>query len=157
MNDLFLDPYTEDLAIDDFELSIVKGADRVRQNLSIKLNLWRGEWFLDTEFGTPYLENFLGKQITLNGAIAALKQSIMEVSDVERITRMEYNFDRRNRKLVIDFDCATPFGIVTGPRPVSRSPALEGLERAGLTSAQFVVQEEKLDTLINETIPSHNY
>ena len=157
MNDLFLDPFTDDLAIDNFELSIVKGADRVRQNLSIKLNLWRGEWFMDTEYGTPYLDGVLGKQITLNGAIAALKTSIMEVADVDRITRLQYSFDRRNRKLNVDFDCSTPFGIVVGPRPVSRSPALEGLERAGLTAAQFVVEEDKIDTVINEVMPTRNY
>lgn len=112
MNDLALDPLTGDLAVENIDLFVVKGADRVHQQLVVKLRLWVGEWFLDTEFGTPYLERILGKQITLGGAIAALKQSILEVNDVQQITRFDYNFDRRERRLVVDFEASTPFGLI---------------------------------------------
>lgn len=112
MNDLLLDPITHDLVVENVDLVVVKGADRVRQQLVVKLRLWVGEWFLDTEFGTPYLESILGKQITLGGAVAAIKQSILEVNDVQQITRFDYNFDRKARRLVVDFDALTPFGLI---------------------------------------------
>jgi hypothetical protein len=112
MNDLYLDPIAGDVSIKDFSVRIVAGAERVRQQLDIKLKLWSGEWFLDTEFGTPYLEGVLGKQISLNGAVAAIKKSIMEVADVDRITDFRYNFDRRARVLTVNFDCHTPYGII---------------------------------------------
>lgn len=112
MNDLYLDPITHDLVVSNLDLSIVKGADRVRQNVLVKLRLWREEWFLDTEFGTPYLESILGKQITLGGAVAALKQSILEVNDVQQITSFNYNFDRAARRLSVVFECSTPFGLI---------------------------------------------
>lgn len=112
MNDLQLDQKTGDLLIRNLSAFIVQGADRVRQQLEVKLRLWVGEWFLDTEFGTPYLDGILGKQISLNGAIARLKQSILEVADVQNITKMEYSFDRGARKLIVNFECNTPFGII---------------------------------------------
>lgn len=112
MNDLALDPVTNDLAISGLDLYIIQGADRVRQQLLIKLKLWSGEWFLDTEFGTPYLDEILGKQVSLNGAIAALKRSILEVADVQNITGFSYNFDRKSRSLSVDFQCSTPYGLI---------------------------------------------
>jgi hypothetical protein len=111
MNDLMLGG-DGDLLVSGLDLSIIKGADRVRQNIQIKLKLWTGEWFLDTEFGTPYLESILGKQISLNAAIAALKQSILAVNDVNAITDFTYNFSRQTRAININFTASTPFGLI---------------------------------------------
>lgn len=158
MNDLYLDPLTGDIAIDGLNASIVMGAERVRQNLYVKLKLFTGEWFLDTEFGTPYLDSILGKQITLNGAVAALKTSILEVSDVDSITRFEYTFNRQERNLDVDFDCHTPFGIVNfNNRPIGYSPVGSALEEAGLTIEQFLESDDLFDIIINQIVPSHNY
>lgn len=110
-NDLLLDS-SYDLKITNSDLVIVQGAERVRQNIEIKLKLWRGEWFLDTEFGTPYLQSILGKQITLNGAVSAIKQSILEVADVNSITDFSYNFIRAERRLAVTFTADTRFGLI---------------------------------------------
>jgi len=112
MNDLALDPITGDLLITGLDLSVIKGADRVRQNILIKLNLWAGEWFLDTEFGTPYLDNVLGKQISLAGSVASIKKSILEVNDVNRLESFKYSFDRQARALTETFSASTPFGLI---------------------------------------------
>lgn len=112
MNDLALNPLTGDLLITGLDLSVIKGADRARQNLEIKLKLWQGEWFLDTEFGTPYIDQILGKQITLSGSVAALKKSILEVSDVSGIESFKYNYDRQARSMKVDFSCSTPYGLI---------------------------------------------
>lgn len=112
MNDLSLDPITHDLLITGLDLSVIKGADRVRQNVLIKLRLWVGEWFLDTEFGTPYIEKILGKRLSLSGAVAALKKAILEVNDVQDITKFNYEFNRQTRSLSVDFICSTPYGLI---------------------------------------------
>ena len=112
MNDLALDPITGDLAISGLNLFVIQGADAVRQQLDLKLTIWTGTWFLDTDFGTPYLESILGKQVTLNGAVAALKKSILEVTDVNQITQFDYDVDRQNRKFTVAFECSTPYGLI---------------------------------------------
>lgn len=112
MNDLAIDPITNDLIISGFDLSVIQGADRVRQQLDIKLKLFRGEWFLDTEFGTAYLQEILGKQVTLGGAVASLKKSILEVNDVQHISSFLYDFNRKERRLTVNFECVTQFGLI---------------------------------------------
>lgn len=101
-----------DLDTSTLDLKLIDGAERVRQQLLIKLKLWRGEWFLDTEFGTPYLQEILGKQLTLSGALAALRKSILEVSGVRKITEFSYTYNNSIRKLTLTFAVDTPFGIV---------------------------------------------
>ena len=112
MNDLALDTVTHDLLITGLDLSVIKGADRVRQNVLIKLRLWQNEWFLDTEFGTPYIDEILGKRVSLGGAVAALKKSILEVNDVSAITEFSYEFNRSARSLTVNFVCSTPYGLI---------------------------------------------
>lgn len=113
MIDLALSPTTHDLDVVNNDLYFLDGAERVRQQLDIKLRLFTGEWFLDTDFGTPYLTDILGKQVSLSGAIAALKASILAINDVQTINRFEYVFNRSSRSLDVSFDVLTPFGIVT--------------------------------------------
>jgi len=111
--DIALDKVTHDLVLTNNDLVMLDGAERVRQHLAIKLKIWVGEWFMDTEFGTPYLSDILGKQVSLAGSVAALKKSISEVDGVQSITRFEFDFNRSSRSLNVDFDVQTPFGIVT--------------------------------------------
>lgn len=93
-------------------IQTVDGAERVRQQLEFRLSLWRGEWFLDGEFGTPYRQNILGKYLTLNAAISAIRKQILSVEGVSSITNFDYTFDKRQRKLSVDFEVTTPYGIV---------------------------------------------
>lgn len=101
-----------DLDTSSLDLKLVDKAEQVRQQLLIKLKLWRGEWFLDTEFGTPYLQQILGKQLTLSGALAALRKSILEVEGVQQILSFSYKFNNSTRKLEVEFTANTPYGIV---------------------------------------------
>lgn len=95
------------------DLALIDKSERVRQQLRIKLQLWTGEWFLDTEFGTPYLQDILGKQLTLFGALAAIKTSIMEVTDVLEITSFKHQFNNQTRRLSVTFEVTTPYGRVS--------------------------------------------
>ena len=111
MRDIALDT-NHDLLVTGIDLVLVDGAEQVRQQLLIKLKLWRGEWFLDTEFGTPYLQQILGKQLTMSGAIVALRKSILEVRGVTQIMGFDYQFDRASRTIKVQFTVNTPYGIV---------------------------------------------
>jgi hypothetical protein len=101
-----------DLDLLSSDLLWVDGAQRVKQQLEIKLKLWQGEWFLNTDFGTPYLNHILGKQISLNGALAALKASIYEVDGISDIESFTHEYDRQNRGLNLHFTAITPYGLV---------------------------------------------
>lgn len=103
---------SHDLDTSNLDLKLIDGAEQVRQQLKIKLKLWTGEWFLDTEFGTPYIQSILGKQLTLSGAIAAIRKSILEVSGVQAIQEFTYDFNNQERILSVSFTANTPYGII---------------------------------------------
>lgn len=101
-----------DLDLSGNDLRWIDGAARVKQQLQIKLQLWQGEWFLNTAFGTPYLERILGKQITVHGALAALKSSILAVNGVQDIQQFRYHVNRHTRELAVEFTVTTPYGLI---------------------------------------------
>lgn len=103
---------SHDIDTSTLDLKLVNGAERVRQQLLIKLKLWTGEWFLDTEFGTPYLKSVLGKQLTLSGVVAALRKSILEVENVSKIRDFTYQFDNEQRTFNVQFIAETSFGAI---------------------------------------------
>lgn len=103
---------THDIRIHNLDIQMIDQAGQVRQQLLIKLRLWTGEWFLDTEFGTPYLRSVLGKQLSLSGAVAAIRKSILEVNGVRSLVAFSYKFDNAARKLNITFEADTPYGII---------------------------------------------
>lgn len=93
----------------------VDGAERVRQQLDFRLNLWRGEWFLDSEFGTPYVQQILGKPESVNAALNAIKTQILDVDGVNAISSFTYQFDKPSRALNIQFTAVTEYGLVQYP------------------------------------------
>lgn len=111
MLDIALDSL-HDIKTSNLDIALVDRAEQVRQQILIKLKLWTGEWFLDTEFGTPYLQRILGKQLTLSGAVVAIRKSIMEVSGVRQIVELSYKFDNAARKLNVTFTADTAYGII---------------------------------------------
>lgn len=155
MIDLLIDNFSDDLILQDNDLVMVNGAEMVRQNISIKLKLFAGEWFLDTEFGTPYLASILGKQISLAAAVAALKASILAVDGVQTITRFDYTFNRSARDLDVSFDVLTPFGNLS---IIKRKPKYTTQELIAISrSENFPLADDNVDILTNTTIPSHGY
>lgn len=103
---------SHDLDLSNGDMALIDGAEQVRQQVLIKLKLWQGEWFLDTGFGTPYLDGILGRQLTLSGAIIALRKSVLEVEGVRAITALTYDYDSRARHLTVNFTAETPFGLI---------------------------------------------
>ena len=117
--DIQLDPGTHDLIIaPPGDLQLVDGAARVAQQIKVTLLLFFGEWFLDTSFGVPYLEDILVKNPKFAGINALLRARILDVPGVTRILALRMDFDRARRELSVTFTAETPFGL-TGPHNVA--------------------------------------
>lgn len=101
-----------DLLIDGSDLVLFDGAERVSQQVEVKLKLWAGEWFLNTDFGTPYLSGVLGKGISIENAIEILKESAKQVDGVRSIDQVAYSFDEANRSLKLDMQIVSDYGII---------------------------------------------
>lgn len=110
MKDILLDLVTHDLKIENFDLSLVTGIDRVLQNLKIRLWFFFTEWFLDTSKGVPFFQEIMIKNPDLNSNEALLKDVIIGTVDVLEILSFDLNFDSATREQVVNFEVNTTFG-----------------------------------------------
>ncbi len=102
-----------DLLLRDGDLMLIDNAERVAQQILITLRFWFGEWFLDTTKGVPYLEYILVKNPNVNHIQQILTEAIVSVSGVQRVTSMEIEFDRQNRRLAVEYEAETEYGLLT--------------------------------------------
>ena len=99
---LAIDQETNDLFLDaNNNLAIVRGAAAVAQHVRQRLMTFKGEWFLDTIAGVPWLDQLLGKQYDPALAEAVVKAEILNTDGVVEITSFSVGFDRNVRRLAI--------------------------------------------------------
>lgn len=110
MADLKLDA-NGDLEIGpDGDLIIVRGVDAIMQHLRIRLQFFRGEWFLDTRLGIPYYEEVLRKAPDLNVVQSLFREAILTTPGVLSISEFALDYDGVARKLSLDFQALTTEG-----------------------------------------------
>ena len=100
------------IVINNFDFATVEENDRVKQMLLIHLLTFKNEWFLDTEFGVPYIENILTKPIDVPLIADILKSEIVKVADVTRITKFDIEVDAANRSIDVTFTVITTFSTI---------------------------------------------
>jgi len=111
MIDLALDLDTKDLLIQDLDLQLAEKSDYIRQSLQIRLSFSQGEWFLDTQAGTPLYQDVLVKNPNLPNIENIFKARILETEGVNEI--LEFDFQLNNdRTANLTFKVNTIFGIV---------------------------------------------
>lgn len=106
---LAVDPATNDLFTRaDGSLALVRDAEAVGQHVRQRLKTFRGEWFLDTAAGVPWLSEVLGRQYDPALAEAVIKAEILDTDGVTDITSFSVRFNRQTRGLeAFDIDVAT--------------------------------------------------
>jgi hypothetical protein len=84
--------------------------DAVRQAIAVRLRWWRGEWFLDTRQGTPWLEAVLRKGVSEASVRAVFKREIQRVEGVARVASITVSIDAATRYATIDASVITTEG-----------------------------------------------
>ncbi len=110
LQDLKLDLSAHDLDLSTYDFALIEGNERIRQQLTIRLLTNRGEWYLNTEHGVPYLDSVWGKWVDRALIEDVFKAEIMKVDDVVEITQFDLDVDPASRKLSIRFSVKTSFG-----------------------------------------------
>lgn len=90
----------------------VDSAAGVAQNIKTRLFLFLGEWFLDLNEGTPWLESVLGTGHEAEYA-AVLRARILGSPGVREIVRFEDSFDREARRITVSCEVSTLYGNVS--------------------------------------------
>lgn len=116
--DIQLDTTTHDLVIVAGDAQVINEARRVAQQIKITLLFFLGEWFLDTSFGVPYLEDILVKNPRWSRVQTVLRARIADVPGVRRVVTLKTTLDAATRGLRVEFEADTLFGL-TGPHNVA--------------------------------------
>lgn len=98
--------------------AFVTGADQAAQGVTTRLKLFKGEWFLDLQAGTPWFQEILVDNPDVRRIESVLKARILGHQDVEEMLSFALEFDRATRDLTVQFEANTIYGP-TGPLEVS--------------------------------------
>jgi len=99
MTDLTMDFHTNDLLITNGDLSLISGQDAIAQDLQQRLQVWLGEWFLDTAFGVPYRQQILIKNPNMDIVQADLIATITATPGVTQVLDFEFTYSTVGRTL----------------------------------------------------------
>lgn len=103
----FLKNNANDLDLSSGNLVLVQDSDIktiAAQKIQDVLNLFQGEWFLDTTQGFPWFQSVLGQKVPDIGIIHTLFVSkVKTVDHVSDVKDLVFDFDKANRKLTWDF------------------------------------------------------
>lgn len=110
MTDIKLD---DDLSVVKGDLELVTGAHAAAQRVRHRLLTFRGEWFLDLEFGPDYRDQILKKGVRLDVVSAILKAETLKSVD-GTFSDFEAETDNMTRSLSVSYTIDTAEGEVSG-------------------------------------------
>lgn len=115
MFDFLLDETTNDLVISNKDLVFTSTTqESLRQRLSIRLLMYKGEWFLNESYGVPYTQEIIGvtrsKKIVDNILLANAQ---LELSASDTISNFESTYGIDSRNYSLSFDVSTVAGNVS--------------------------------------------
>lgn len=105
-------PDVGDLELSNGQLVFTTGNDAIAQDIRVRLQWFRGEWFLDRRTGTPWFERVLGHKQGDKLAEKMLRKVIMGTPGVAKIETMKVALDRSTRGLSVTFAVKTQSGAV---------------------------------------------
>lgn len=97
--DLKLNERKNDLVFVNGACPMTEGVnDAVAQELTLRLRTFRGEWFRDITFGTPWMQRVLGKKVDKSVVDIVIQEQIRKNPKVVQITHFESSFDSKARE-----------------------------------------------------------
>lgn len=94
------------------EVTLTTGLQAIQQHLQVKLRMFKGEWFLNTEVGVPWFQDILVKQPNFVIIENTLKTEILETAGVLSLVTFDFDFNSSTRLFELDFKALTEEGIV---------------------------------------------
>lgn len=113
MVDIALHANDHDILIKDGDFLLIDNAERVAQQIKVKLLTFLGECFLDNTWGVPYLEYILVKQPNQDLIKQILSEQISSVDDVKSLNALELDYQVKVRTLIINYEVSTEYGLIT--------------------------------------------
>lgn len=107
MSDLLIGGETNDLVVTMGDLSLCTGSSAIAQDVLQQLQVFLGEWFLNTSLGLPWLQQILVKQPNIDVIDGLIQNAILAVDGIDQLITYNYTFDSPSRTLSITFQATT--------------------------------------------------
>jgi hypothetical protein len=104
------DPTTEELVYKDNRPIAIDGIDQVTQDIRKNLKFFLGEWFLDSNKGTPWKQLILVKNPV--AADASLKAVIVGTNGVLQLLAFTFSFNSRTGEVKVNFNVQSKHGPI---------------------------------------------
>ena len=101
-----------DLVIENDDFVIIDGSAAIAQHLTIRLQFFLGEWFLDTRIGIDYFGQVFSKGVDITAVNAIFKQTILTTPGIVSIQQYASDFDPGEREFSIDFQAKLSSGEI---------------------------------------------
>ena len=82
----------------------------IKQQVTLRLGFFKGEWFLDEDAGVPWYEEIIVKNPNLLRIREIFREAILSVAGVEEITFLDLLFATYSRTLSVNFKASTNLG-----------------------------------------------
>lgn len=101
----YIDNITKDLTLDDaFNLRFTSNiAEYTAQKIEAKLQIFKGEWYLNRDLGLPFYESFFVKNPDLGFINSVLITEITSVDTVDSLIRFDSVFNTGTRSYNVAF------------------------------------------------------
>ena len=97
-----------------------RGLEATAQGIRIRIQMFKGEWFLDTDLGVPYMESatvaeadaLLGQKFNELKALSAFRRVIAIPPGVQSILALAVAFDRATRVMRVEWRVRSAYGVI---------------------------------------------
>lgn len=139
-----------DIVVDPFDLQLnTQGLEAVGQRIAITLNTFKGEYFLNTEFGAPWLQTVFRKGVSKNLIDTQLKNVITAVPGVLQLLEYTSSINPTLRGMNITFKARVDEGIID--ETVSLDDLIQTSSGAILLeSGDNLLQEDSVSKILQE-------
>ena len=96
-----------DIEVVNYAMSLIEEDEAIKQRLLVALQIFKGEWFLDTDLGVPYFQTIFQKGVTKGVVDSILKRKIEAVEGVSRIVSFTSTLNNATRDYSCTFVCKT--------------------------------------------------
>ena len=103
-----------DLTLDGSDLGLVSGADALQQKVSIAMQFFLGEWFLDEEAGLPHFQEILVKNPNIPAIAEIFRSKLLSIPGVLGVEQLGLTYSPAQRSLRVDYRVSSDLTELSG-------------------------------------------
>ena len=113
MIDLYLDPNTHDLVVDNFTFKVTTTKqEEITQRLKVKLLWWKDEWQFNLNYGIDYKNQVFTKGVDLGDIDDMFRTEIANEEGVQDLISYSSLFNQSTRELTVNAKVKTDSGEI---------------------------------------------